>query len=346
MPINDRIQEKLGIDVAIFGFLDETQIQEQLEGVLREKALDHLLSSSAPMAESFRSNFQADHDISIEHYVSKMSQHGAWATTDEAVALAEMLDINLDVKMIGYAFNQEGTDVIEVVKKGALYRTHTPDAPTITLNNRENEHWFINDKTKSLGDCLFDAMAQALQQLVRPELTREHTNGSPLSDVTDTESIERIEYVDNKQLQLLKTKIGSEAISHLIDTMQKTPLSEFNAAQQLSEALIRAIGTEMPNIDDDFKFMLQTAESINDLNIILDDMRMSLKERCPIMVDTLKEGGVIRNDECKMLNQRILHATDLGTADKLLSELIQRLSGATPQSDTPRDDDVTPSRKV
>jgi|GEM_PF-2794318 len=343
MPISDRIQEKLGIDLSVFELLDEVAIQEVLAGVLRKKALTHLHSSLAPQAKFFRSNFHAGHDISMEQYFSKMSQHGAWATNDEAIALAEMLDINLDVNMIDYKLNRDKTDVIEVVKKGALYRANTADAPTITLNNRENEHWFINDQTKSLGDCLFDAMAQSLQQLVRPELTREHTNGSPQSDVTETESIAS---VDNAELESLKAKIGSEAISDLIEDMQQTSLSEFEAAKQLSEALIRAMGTEMPNLDDDFKLFLQTAESIDVINTIINDMRMSLQENSSIRLEILRaDGGMSRNADYKMLKQKIDRAPSLCAADRALGDLNQRLLGTAqhPDVDASRDDDVTPS---
>jgi hypothetical protein len=345
MSIGEKIQEKLGIDVVIFDLFDETQIQEQLEGVLREKALDHLLSSSEPMALFFRSNFHVDHDVSMENYLVKMSQPGAWATTDEAIALAEMLDINLDVNMIDYAFNQDGTDVIEVVKQQALYRTSTPDAPTITLNNRENEHWFVNEKTKSRGDCLFDAMAQALQSLVKLELSREYVNGSPLSDVTETESITS---VDNAQLEPLKIKIGFEAISHLIDDIQKTPLSEIEAVKRLSDALIQAMDTGMLNLDEDFKFLLQTAESIDVIHTIIDDMRLSLQQNSSIRLDILRADGVItREAEYKMLKQQINQASNLCAAEKILGDLNRRLAGEAPQSDISNDDDaVTPSHRV
>ncbi|MDF1827075.1 MAG: hypothetical protein P1U39_02230 [Legionellaceae bacterium] len=342
MSIEDRIQEKLGIDLVIFDLFDETQIQEQLEDVLREKALDHLLSSPAPKAKFFRSNFHVDHHVSREEYFAEMRQPGAWATTDEAIALAEMLDINLDVNMIDYEFNQDGTDVIEIVRHQALYTTSTPDAPTITLNNRENEHWFINDKTKSLGDCLFDAMAQALQQLVKPALVREHTNGSPLSDATDTESIES---VDHAQLELLKAKIGSEAIAHVIDDMQQTPLAEFEAVQRVSQALINVMDTELVNLDEEFKFLLQTADSIDVMNTIIDDMRQSLQKNSLTRLDILNaDRGIPREADYKMLKQQIMHAPNLCAAEKILGDLNRRLLGEAPQLDTPSDDDDnTPS---
>lgn len=347
MPIQHRIQEKLGIDLSVFELLDEVAIQEVLAGVLRKKALDHLLRSPEPMAKNFRVTFKQEHPgKTMRDYFTNMGQAGQWATTDEAVALAEMLDINLDVNMIDYELNRDKTDVIEVVKKGALYRANTAGAPTITLNNRENEHWFVNDKTKSLGDCLFDAMAQSLQQLVKPELTREHTNGSPISDVTETESLAS---VDNAELESLKAKIGSEAISHMIEDMQQMPLSEFEAAKQLSEALIRAMGTEMPNLDDDFKLFLQTAESIDVINTIIDDMRMSLQENSSTRLEILRaDGGMIRNADYKMLKQQIDRAPSLCAADRALGDVNQRLLGAAqqPDADASRDDDVTPSHRV
>jgi len=346
MSIREKIQEKLGIDVVIFDLFDETQIQEQLEVILREKALDHLLSSPEPMALFFRSNFQVDHDVSMEDYFAKMRQPGAWATTDEAIALAEMLDINLDVHMIDYVFNQDGTDVIKIVKHQALYRTSTPDAPTITLNNRENEHWFVNEKTKSLGDCLFDAMAQALQSLVKLELSREYVNGSPLSDATSTESIKS---VDNTQLELLRNKIGSQAIAQVIDDMYLTPLSDAEAAERLSGALIQAMDTEMSHLDEDFKFLLQTAESIDVIHTIIDDMRLSLQQNSVTRLDILKADGAIPRDvEYKMLKQQITQAPNLCAAEKVLGDLNRRLAGEAPQSDISNDDDadITPSHRV
>jgi hypothetical protein len=344
MSIAERIQEKLSIDVELFDLFDETQIQEQLEGVLREKALDHLLSSPDPMAEVFRSNFDVDHQVSMEDYFAEMSQPGAWATTDEAIALAEMLDINLDVHMIDYEFNQDGTDVIKVVRHEALYRTSTRDAPTITLNNRENEHWFVNDKTKSLGDCLFDAMAQALQQLVKPTLIREHTNGSPMSDFTDTESIKSVDYAE---LALLKEKIGLHVIDQIIDDVQQTPLPEFEAVQRVSQALINVMDMELVNLDEDFKFLLQTADSIDVMNTIIDDMRQSLQKNSLTRLDILNaDGGIPREADYKMLKQQIMHAPNLCAAEKILGDLNRRLLGEAPQLDTPSDDDDnTPSHR-
>lgn len=173
-----------------------------------------------------------------------------------------------------------------------------------------------------MGNCLFDAMAQALQQLVKLELSREYNNTNIAS-------------VDNTQIELLKIKIGSERMSHLIEDMQQTPLSELDAVKKLSEALISVINSEMPNLDEDFKVFLQTADSIHVLNTIVDDMRKSLQENSSTILGILKKDQAIPKDaEYKMLKQQITQAPNLCEAEKVLGNLKRYSSKLVPPSNT------------
>ncbi len=140
-----------------FWDLSESKIQEELHLRLRELAILHLRKGKGPVAEAFRGNYSdAALPDSYEDFLQAQGVPSAWGTYIEASALAERFNVTL---------------VLTTIKAGKAQnpfclRRGDANAPLVQIFNRDNQHWFVNGKTQGAGNCLYNALAQALQGVI------------------------------------------------------------------------------------------------------------------------------------------------------------------------------------
>jgi len=182
----ENVQNLLGFDLHRIAELDEKEIQKKLGPALRELAVEYLRYSQDDSAAAFRYRF--DTPEIAKKYLDEMAKDRAWGEDMEAIALASIFRVNLNAIIHVAVPNAAGDDWVETETPHKLFTLE--DAPTITLNNRENTHWYVNGATGSDGNCLFYSMAQALQNQVRIALQQiEQANDLSDDGLTDHESI-------------------------------------------------------------------------------------------------------------------------------------------------------------
>ena len=144
---------------------DDT-VQTELAAKLRKAAIDHLRSSSNPIACNFRGNNAYTHDFNGPlNFLTVQAKNGTWGTDIEAIALGEFFGVHVVVTPI------KGTQIGDL---RCLYQAPNADAPVIHLYNSNNNHWHYHAdgaKTKGDGNCLYNAFSQALLSYVKPEQT-------------------------------------------------------------------------------------------------------------------------------------------------------------------------------
>lgn len=150
----------LAIDPNIF-HKNSTQVQYELAPVLRKMAVEHLHSAQTPTAKTFRGDHLLVKGEEYQEYLRKQAQNGAWGTDIEAIALGEALEVNIIVTSI-YKNRTDATWCLHL---------QDPNLPTIHLYNHGNQHWTNSRNTRTIGDgnCLYNAIAQGLQELVVPK---------------------------------------------------------------------------------------------------------------------------------------------------------------------------------
>ena len=122
---------------------------------LREAAINHLASSQGIMARSFRGEYLASQLGDYKAFLQTQAQNNVWATYIEACALGEMFDHNVLVTLYNDGKKQSTI---------CLYRSERSNAPTITLCNSDNTHWYFDQNTLGDGNCLYNAFLQALAE--------------------------------------------------------------------------------------------------------------------------------------------------------------------------------------
>jgi hypothetical protein len=219
MTLIERIKKQLDdADLDTF-HVSKEQIQFDLANKLRQQAIEHLAKSSAPRAQDFRADFAAKHgvpaDITPPEAINKFLKQQAveksettkatWATEDEAIALAEIYGVNLNI-----------TEIDKEKKEGAPQQVHDAgqDAPTINLKFEHTDkglgnHWFLNQSkdTEADGNCLYNAFAQGLQEQVlleqvisaQEEKLSEFTAKPTLDPIPDTEAPSTAGRADEQQ---------------------------------------------------------------------------------------------------------------------------------------------------
>ncbi len=138
--------------------LDEIAAQKRVAAVLRKAAIDHLRKGKEVVARSFRGEYLASGLGHFEPFLKEQARDGAWGTYIEATALAEMMGCHLVVTPVKSGVPQEPI---------CLYRAANENAPKIELFNSNNTHWYVNNKTLGDGNCLFNALTQAVQEKIR-----------------------------------------------------------------------------------------------------------------------------------------------------------------------------------
>ena len=138
-----------------------TQVQTELAPVLRSIAVEHLRNAQTPTAKTFRGDHLLVKDEEYTEYLRRQAQNGAWGSDIEAVALGEALGLNIVVTSV----YKNRTD--------ATWCLHLQDEslPTIHLYNFGNQHWSNgrNSQTIGNGNCLYNAVAKSLKELVVPK---------------------------------------------------------------------------------------------------------------------------------------------------------------------------------
>lgn len=156
----ENIIKLLEIDIDVLNE-DETSVQRSLAPILRRMVVNHLRTGKSSVAEAFRLLCPAALLIDTDAYLGEQSQNGVWATDKEAIVLGVLFDCNVVVldKKNGRAD-----------KEYPLHEVSDKTALTIRLNNADNQHWYLDEKTLGKGNCLYNAVAQFIHRQYKEEL--------------------------------------------------------------------------------------------------------------------------------------------------------------------------------
>ncbi len=160
MSVLARLKKSLGINEIAFTY-SQNRVQNELAPTLRQKAIQHLATADGVVAKGFRGEYLASGMGHYQDFLRVQSQTGTWGTYIEASALGEAMGCHVVVTPVKSGVQQNPI---------CLYRASDDKAPTVHLYNADNAHWYVNTNTKGDGNCLFNAFAQALQTIVKPEL--------------------------------------------------------------------------------------------------------------------------------------------------------------------------------
>jgi len=166
MRLSSNIQKKLGLNPRFFLEHDADTIQTKLASSLRQHAIQHLRQSHDVVAKSFRGEYIKSGLGHPKQFLDAQAKNRAWGTYLEATALGEQLGCNIIVTPVKKGVHQ---------KPICLYRAEDKNAKTIHLYNSNNTHWYIDNKTRGDGNCLYNAFAQALQKHVQAEYPKPQT---------------------------------------------------------------------------------------------------------------------------------------------------------------------------
>ncbi|MDF1828351.1 MAG: hypothetical protein P1U39_08750 [Legionellaceae bacterium] len=153
----------------------EQKIQTDLSGKLRAVVVDRLSQKTGAVAQNFHDFYAPDPTDPIKairesqtanDYIQYMAKDKSWGGTTEAQVLGEALGVNIQVQ----PYDKLGKAI------GTPYSAFDAgkNAPTIHLDNHDGKHWSAQGKqTIGDGNCLFNAAAQSLQQMIQPTLPPE-----------------------------------------------------------------------------------------------------------------------------------------------------------------------------
>jgi hypothetical protein len=242
MSLSLNIHTKLGLKPDIFLEHDANDIQIKLASTLRHHAIEHLRQSNDVVAKSFRGEYIKS-GLGYPHdFLDAQAKSRVWGTYLEATALGEQLGCNIVVTPVQKGIEQEPI---------CLYRAEDKNAKTIHLYNSNNTHWYVNNKTKGDGNCLYNACAQALQTHVQHEFPRPNLAAQ-------------------SQLGIFKTKINAtqanlahtvEQQNQIFKAIQKQPTpKELEAIFKKEHARIsKLLPEEQQQIQNDYQLALKLA---------------------------------------------------------------------------------------
>ena len=236
MSFLNHLRKKLPIPQAYLE-ANELNVQQHLAGLLRQQAIDHLRTGKTRIAKGFRGEYERANQETYTRFLNRQMQNGAWATYIEAQALAELFQCNLMITSVTNG------------KKEAPWPAHTVEqnAPTIHLYNSNNTHWYVNLHTQGDGNCLYNAFAQALQTIVKPELDRQHALA--FNSVFKPSNKKACEDVLNYQ----------HSIASSVVTYQKKPTEQQRADEAEQARLKKLSNAELKQIQDDHDFAMELA---------------------------------------------------------------------------------------
>lgn len=232
------LTDKLKTDVVFFT-QDASKVQDVLAPRLRAMAVRHLATSDTAAAKSFRGEYLQVANENYKKYLKKQAQKGTWGSDIEAIALGEELHCNIVVTSI------------HKDRANATFCLHceSADAPTIHLYNDNNYHWTNDPRshTKGGGDCLYHAVAKALQRLIIPhKLPSAYTSHAIFQrDSLEKEAIK-------KQVMI------NDAIQSAIQRKQ-TPAEKEQEYEQEKSRILKLPKAEQEQIANDYLFALELA---------------------------------------------------------------------------------------
>lgn len=236
--LNHTKNSSLSINPDIFR-KSNTQVQTELAPILRSIAVDHLRNAETPTAKTFRGDHLLVKQEEYEEYLRKQAQNAAWGTDIEAIALGEALGVNIVVTSI----HRQRSD--------ATWCLHLQDEslPTIHLYNHGNQHWTNGRNSHTIGDgnCLYNAIAQGLKELVEP---RQQTTVLTANSLFQTGNLDK---------EALESQMR---IKNAIDAglkNQQTPAEKAVAYANEEKRIQRLPDAEKQQIAEDYKLALQIA---------------------------------------------------------------------------------------
>ncbi len=237
MSLSTKIQKTLGIHPKTFLTYDAEAIQALLAPTLRKQAIKHLRLSDGVVAKSFRGEYIQSGLGHPHAFLDKQAKNGTWGTYLEATALGEQLGCNIIVTPVRQGVTQEPI---------CLYRADSKKAKTIHLYNSNNTHWYVDNKTKGDGNCLYNACAQALQTHVQAEFPQ-----TPVSTASQT-NLFKI------KLDMARSIEQQQRILHAIQ-QQPTPQEHEATFNQEQERIRQLTPEEQQQIIDDHQYALKLA---------------------------------------------------------------------------------------
>jgi hypothetical protein len=147
----------------------EKNLQILLAPFLRQAAIRHLESGETPYVLDYRSTYntlfnQGQVDMSLAAFLKRQVVDRAWGTYLEAKALADLLQMTLAITIVNDGIPQK-VQFVNVAEN--------PDAPVIHLYNSNSNHWYFYPEQRGAtigdGNCLYNAIAQSLRQIVLME---------------------------------------------------------------------------------------------------------------------------------------------------------------------------------
>ena len=140
---------------SLFFQVDERRLQKILAPFLRARAIKHVRESTLEKFTSFRQQYIDNQgDKGFELYLTSQGQNATYGADEEAVALADLFNVSLQVTITKPLFEYISHDL------GAAQ-------PIFHLYNIPNQHWYIytDEPSGTLGDgnCLYNSFAQILR---------------------------------------------------------------------------------------------------------------------------------------------------------------------------------------
>ena len=268
-----RLQELFGVSKE-FLELDEIALQQRYAAALRTAAINHLRHGKEITAKSFRGEYVASGLGDYQSFLNKQAGDTVWGTYIEATALAEKIGCTLVVTPVSNGKQQ---------KPICLYRPANASAPTIELLNSNNTHWYVNDKTKGDGNCLYNAFAQALQKKAQQERPAAQSIATAPTTITPAAAtaiptIRPLFFHQNQDNnQNHNTTVELQVIQHqqeIVAAIQKKPtsneLEQYFKSQSAYMASLNQNDRQQveKQIRDDYQLALKLAREEMDLSSI------------------------------------------------------------------------------
>lgn len=231
-----------------FLHMNENELQNKLAPQLRSFAVDYLRNPSikTPLTTGFRGEFLPHHvGEHYQAYLNRQSKDKEWGSYIEATVFGEAFGCNFFVTPIP-GVKEQNPICLHYAGK---------DAPIIHLYNHSNAHWSVGKRPNSTigdGNCLYNALAQALRAISRLE---EPQTNLTASNITFYKKDPKEDILHQSIIQAQKDIYKKLKLNNYL-----TP--EQNAEQLKQEALrIRRLPKmEQEQITQDYLFALKIAQ--------------------------------------------------------------------------------------
>ena len=175
-------------------------------------------------------------EVAFENYLQHQAQNTIWGEDVDAASLADLLDITMIVTLV--SIDSEGRYAEHLTYK---VRECSEDRPSIHCYNADRNHWFFYpvsySETIGDGNCLYNAFAQSLRQIIL--LESRYSNTTELENPIDKHfSEECLEMYIEQDRVLQKLKQGNIATLTSKDLAKKITLQEGSAESDSPELLL------------------------------------------------------------------------------------------------------------